>query len=173
MASGVDAAIDLNGNAVVAWFETNYTSGENRIWTLRTGVVAPAAPQLVVVHGAPIAPSDAETYEVAGWVEPRTEVSVQGHQVQVQPNGSFVATVPLAFGNNTIIVVATNPEGVSVVQRVFVTRQAAEPPLESAEGGVKVQPMEAWALLLPAGAVIGAIGVFALLRARRSKIRRP
>jgi hypothetical protein len=173
MASGVDAAIDLNGNAVVAWFETNYTSGENRIWTLRTGVVAPAAPQLVVVHGAPIAPSDAQTYEVAGWVEPRTEVSVQGHQVQVQPNGSFVATVPLAFGNNTIIVVATNPEGVSVVQRVFVTRQAAEPPLESPEGGVKVQPMEAWALLLPAGAVIGAIGVFALLRARRSKIRRP
>lgn len=81
-------------------------------------------------------PEETQAHDVAhiqGTASPSSTVSVNGHDVMVNVDGTFKADVPLKVGNNAVRVQAQDLQGRKKVANETVKRQAKAPALESAK----------------------------------------
>ena len=81
-------------------------------------------------------PEETAAHDVAhiqGKTSPSSTVSVNGHDVLVNVDGTFKAEVPLKVGNNAVRVQAQDLQGRKKVADETVKRQAKAPALESAK----------------------------------------
>jgi N-acetylmuramoyl-L-alanine amidase len=112
-------------------------------------------PQISVIYpkeGAQISVSDS-TF-IFGSVSPKSELKINGHQVEVHPNGAFLAFLPLTPGDFAFELVAKNQAGVSVKRvRVKVPEPSAPVP-EDKFIIVKNSIMPKQDLILTAGDVL-------------------
>jgi N-acetylmuramoyl-L-alanine amidase len=112
-------------------------------------------PQISVIYpkeGAQISVSDS-TF-IFGSVSPKSELKINGHQVEVHPNGAFLAFLPLTPGDFAFELVAKNQAGVSVKRvRVKVPEPIAPVP-EDKFIIVKNSIMPKQDLILTAGDVL-------------------
>lgn len=94
------------------------------------------APPLELVVSAPTeakqsVPYDTDSVEVRGTVkggEGRGKIFINGKEVKLESNGSFVAPLRLRVGDNAINLKASDAKGASKVKQLTVTRLAAPPP---------------------------------------------
>lgn len=125
--NGIDMVVDPSGrfDAVIddpSVDRLDVELADSRGRTARTTIPLPLV-EIAVPHNADVTPLPVDgtiTCRVEGKTEPGNIAVLDGHEIDVEKDGTFTARVSLGTGHNPFGLLATNPEGFSRVANVDV-----------------------------------------------------